>query len=1024
AVEPNFEQDLVTEPVILETGQTVKTSDGKVYLYQGEMDEAFNFSDADFSDSSKWVEAIETPDYADGKAYTIKYELVKDTDVELVQNYDVVKVVTDKDGVLLAKGGTVGHLYLYIGESAELVLREQDYSNGDLWRDVTTTPNASATYESSFLNYSVVVQRWTTGGGWLRFKTIHLLTTKTEGEKDYYTHTLKADYPIEISFIQGPASPSINIHTKRDLYLQGTITSPQGGAITLTAGDSVIFAEKAAVLGTSPTINAGGSVRANVEGGDTSNGTFQTAGLVQDNQIQNNQQVLNIASENDIELRVVYDPDGNQSSTIIVGQVSSTRGNVILYATGGIQPLDGTSLISGNRIELYTGSGAIGSQAMPLQVDSDVVGSGGVAARADGDIFIREIQGDLKLALAQPQPWDDVQASIHSKQGDVALEVNEGSVLDALYEEFRPRTQEEADALDQKLQLTGQQARDAAEASIRAEENTQTQLYHTYWETYRYARPSQVEHEIWIETINAVIHEIRFSQAHGLQTGDQIFFSVGVDLGTEDFGDTSRWTEIVPDYDLQTIPGTVVLETDQIVRTLGGTLYRYLAEHEEDVNLADEDFNDVGRWARMVPDYDMETLATGSRVMLQTEQVVRTSEGAFYQYQGESAYLPYANLESGFAYYAVVIDATTIQLALSRFDAAISENPIVLDIKIEGADDVVLFQDQGDFSHVYMLEFTYSYDALQQDPSELDERYQNVHETYGDEAYDPNFIYQVSAEERQERIANRTFSFGVLRYQISKSLFSFLYPDAEGAGGGVEPPAETPNIIANHVTLKAGGENSQIGRVTGIIVIDLSEGFENLSAEHQEILTYAGVNDVLSVTYMQGPLGENTNEIENLTLQVWNDIDVEASGSVVIVADQDVVLQTEGTLIIDRIQAGGDVRITAGGGILNDKSGGQNIISTRIRLFAGLGIGEADHPMSTDVRYIQSESKTGSTWIMNTGALVIGDFDVSDTGMSSGGSIILSASSSITVAEDLTAMDEIILTAEDSSGPSDDLLIV
>jgi Ca2+-binding RTX toxin-like protein len=175
---------------------------------------------------------------------------------------------------------------------------------------------------------------------------------------------------------------------------------------------------------------------------------------------------------------------------------------------------------------------------------------------------------------------------------------------------------------------------------------------------------------------------------------------------------------------------------------------------------------------------------------------------------------------------------------------------------------------------------------------------------------------------------------------------------------------------------------------------------------------------------MQGPLGENTNEIENLTLQVWNDIDVEASGSVVIVADQDVVLQTEGTLIIDRIQAGGDVRITAGGGILNDKSGGQNIISTRIRLFAGLGIGEADHPMSTDVRYIQSESKTGSTWIMNTGALVIGDFDVSDTGMSSGGSIILSASSSITVAEDLTAMDEIILTAEDSSGPSDDLLIV
>jgi hypothetical protein len=107
--------------------------------------------------------------------------------------------------------------------------------------------------------------------------------------------------------------------------------------ITLTADDSVIFGEKAAILGTSPTINAGGSVRANVEGGDTSNGTLQMAGLVQGMQVQDNQQVLNITSDKDIELRVVYDPNGNASSTIIVGQVISTGGNVVLHASGGIQ---------------------------------------------------------------------------------------------------------------------------------------------------------------------------------------------------------------------------------------------------------------------------------------------------------------------------------------------------------------------------------------------------------------------------------------------------------------------------------------------------------------------------------------------------------------------------------------------------------------------------------------------------------------------------------------------------------------
>ena len=40
-----------------------------------------------------------------------------------------------------------------------------------------------------------------------RHKTVDTLITQIFGEKDYYTHTLKADYPIEVSFIQGPATP-------------------------------------------------------------------------------------------------------------------------------------------------------------------------------------------------------------------------------------------------------------------------------------------------------------------------------------------------------------------------------------------------------------------------------------------------------------------------------------------------------------------------------------------------------------------------------------------------------------------------------------------------------------------------------------------------------------------------------------------------------------------------------------------------------------------------------------------------
>jgi Ca2+-binding RTX toxin-like protein len=1004
AVEPNYVVALPA-PVTIQTGQTVKTSDGTVYMYHGPREE-IDLSTADFTDAAKWVRAIETPGYANDTAYTVQYELRKDTDVELYQNISIVKVVKDAN-----QGGVVGNRYLYLGENAELVLREQDYSDDTKWQDVT---NNSAypgyDYESDFLNYSFEYRTWTTGGGWLRYKTIHMLTTQTEGQKDYYTHTLKADYPIGLQFLQGPAVPSISIQAKGDLYLQGTITAPAEGAVSLvsTAG-SVLFGDEAAVLGVSPTIEAAKTVRVNVEGGNAPNPASSLIPLSNGNDSQG----VSITSAGDIDIRVVFDPEGNQSSTLVVGEIISTGGNVTLHAGEGIQAFDLSSLVSGNRIEFYTRGGSIGTAGMPLPVDSDVLGSGGVAARAYGDIYIRETSGDLKLG--RPQSWEDVEASIHSETGDVVLEAVNGAILDAFYEEFRPRTQEEAEALDQRLQLTGEQAQAAAEASIRAEENTQTQLYHTYWETYRDAKPGEVARELEIEILDAGLNLITFSRVHGLQTGDQVFFSVGIDLGREDYSEASRWAEVVPDYDLQTVTGPVDLETDQVVRTADGTLYQYLGEQEASVDLAGEDFTDSGRWAQMIPEYDLEILEPGARVMLQTEQIVRTSDGAFYRYRGESVSMPYSNLEKGFAYYAVVENDTTIRLALSRYDAAISETPIVLDIKIEGSDDVVLYRNQGDFSHVNMLAFAYTYGDLNEDFSDLDERYQTVHQTYGEETYDPNFIYQVSDQERQERIAGRTFSSGALRYPISQSLFSFLYPDAEG--GGAEAPAEMPNVLANHVTLKS---SAQIGRVTGTVVIDLSVGFENLPVEHQEILTYAGVDDVVSVIYDP----DDPNQIQTLTLQVWNDVNVEAFSAVTVTAVGGIALEAEGDLLVDSIEAGGAVRLVAGGAILDNYTEGSG---AAIRSFGDLtlvsekeSIGSADQWLRVHVQepalltaraagsvfvegqagalhVDQVEATSGDVWLMVRDSLSAGDDLVieGEGSVKAGGSVSLLAGYSL-----------------------------
>jgi Ca2+-binding RTX toxin-like protein len=1037
AAEPDY--DLETLPsgtlVTLEAGQIVKDTQGNVYRYQGATATDFDLGTADYSDSSQWVPDIEVPSYADGEAYTIQYVMKNDTDVELVPNIDIVKVVADTNGVPFAKDGVVGHRYQYTApDPAELVLRDQDYSDETKWTDVTnTTTDGQVTYLSSFENYTYKVQSWTTGGGWLRKKTVHTLTTQTFGEKDYYTHTLKADYPIEISFIQGPATPSINIDTKQDLLLQGTITTPEDGAITLTSGGDIIFGDTAAILGASPTISAGGSVRANVEGGKASNPTvaFGVMGAAGD------PQVLSITSEHDIELRVVYDPDGNQSSTIVVGQIISTGGNVILHAGEGIQAFDSSSFIRGNQIELYTTEGAIGSADLPLLVDSDLLGSGGVAAKARGDIYIREIEGDLKLA--QPQTWDDVEASIYSEEGDIYLHVDSGAILDAFYEEFRPRTQQEADELDAKQNLTGQKAREAAEESIRIEENDQTQLYHSYWETYRNAKPDEVAREIRIESVDAGNNELHFNQAHGLETGDQVFFSVGIDLSGEDYGDTSRWAEMVPNYDLGTVTGTVSLETDQIVKTADGVLYSYQGENASDVDLNNENYGDVSRWVKINPDYDLDKLAAGKRVMLETEQVVRTNDGLFYRYEGESVSKPQSNLENDLAYYVVVKDDTTIQLALSRYDAAISETPKVVDVRIEGDED---------FNYASLLEYGYSYGDLQQDVSTLEERYQKIHETYGDGEYDPNFLYQISGQERQARIEARMFSPGALRYPVSRSLFSILYPDADGAQVQGPDTSEMPNIIGRNITL-TGGAESAVGRMTGEVTVDLRNGYESLADEQKEILSIATVEDIVGISYglyryqgttadldlkdqdfndgtlwqkltpdfttstvtspvqiangqtvlvqsgaayglyryegtasainlakqvyadgdlwqrvtadfvtsdgevlvAQGQLVENKGEIDTMTLAVWNDVDLVEPDRVSVSIGQGVALETAGDFKIDHIEAGGDVRIKAGGAITDlDAGGTAAIISGDLILVAenetAGNIGTLDNPVT------------------------------------------------------------------------------
>ncbi|NLE26938.1 MAG: hypothetical protein GX625_16665, partial [Clostridiaceae bacterium] len=235
--------------------------------------------------SYKWREISFTDDYyllfseslvdtvSSGVVYSLEYEQLADVAV------DVLKDIT------LVRDLSTGIIYRYRGDDGELALVSVDITTGALTPIIDYAGSDDwevagdvdpATYEenpavnqldSDYRNYSFDVKKWTTGGGWLRKKTVHTLITQIESIKDYYTHSLKADYPIEISFIAGAENPSINIESEGNIYLYDNISSPENGTINIVSQNgSVTSNTAAAIYGVSPTITADEDVKVNIEG--------------------------------------------------------------------------------------------------------------------------------------------------------------------------------------------------------------------------------------------------------------------------------------------------------------------------------------------------------------------------------------------------------------------------------------------------------------------------------------------------------------------------------------------------------------------------------------------------------------------------------------------------------------------------------------------------------------------------------------------------------------------------------------
>ncbi|HND55582.1 MAG TPA: hypothetical protein PLV92_24375, partial [Pirellulaceae bacterium] len=311
-------------------------------------------------------------------------------------------------------------IYKFIGTTTTMKQSDIDFSQSSKWSFVKIGVNPSkwadrdlGKFDSTFENYTFEKDTWTTGGGWLREKTVHTKTTTTSGKKDYYTHYLRADYPIQVGILQSGKPAGLFVNTGGDLKLSGNIKVTDGrtttagnptphGVIELNVGGSIDMSDTAAIFGASPKIVSGGSVELLMEG---------------------DKGALSVKAKSDVSIKV-FSRD-NLTSKLAVQRVDSDVGNVTIVAPHGITTPDGH--ISGNRVELDAAGGFLSAT-----IDSNIVGGGGFAARAKDGVIVTEVAGDL--LLVQPTTWTSPLASVLATAGNVQLTSSHGAIRDAVYE--------------------------------------------------------------------------------------------------------------------------------------------------------------------------------------------------------------------------------------------------------------------------------------------------------------------------------------------------------------------------------------------------------------------------------------------------------------------------------------------------------------------------------------------------------------------------------------------------------------
>ncbi len=313
--------------------------------------------------------------------------------------------------------------------------------------------------------------------------------------------SLKADYPIAVEF-SGRDTGLVAINSKSSVILTGTISN-RSGLTEITAGvnpgaASVQGANAALVKGGQSILQ--GSENALVTGKTIVMGASHSIGTTGINgvpvNIDLNGDALNAAvAEGNLALRQA-NGDLTIGNIFAGGAANAGLGQVLLAADGNLIMGGPLSSVTGNKIQLISENGAIGSAGAPVQLNAgytDVLtqrGGYGVSAEARGDIFLDS------LSWSGNTGGDLLVSSIVSATGDVQVRTPGRIIDNNPFEQVDQRTYNQLLTLWEQLALleNTQANADKQQAAVAAFETGATQDYRTYWNV-RNSQPNPTSYD-------------------------------------------------------------------------------------------------------------------------------------------------------------------------------------------------------------------------------------------------------------------------------------------------------------------------------------------------------------------------------------------------------------------------------------------------------------------------------------------------------------------------------------------------